>query len=143
MTTTNCIKYRKGYKYQLAENLEIHIPIFPKQDIEAEYIKLSREGKLFIQNGYAWDGPSGPTVDSLSSLRGSLIHDALYQLIREGFLSMDCRKDADKILCDYCISDGMWRLRAKIWKWAVRIFAKSSAEWESEHQILTAPDRRA
>jgi hypothetical protein len=52
---------------------------------------------------------------------------------------MDVRNAIDEIFYDCCISDGMWKWRAKTWKWAVNNFAKSAAEWESEHQILTAP----
>jgi len=46
------------------------------------YLKLDGDGQFEFSKGYAWDGPSGSTVDTLNFMRGSLVHDALYQLIR-------------------------------------------------------------
>lgn len=76
-----CILYKEGYKYQLAEEYTISIPIKPDSNIISDYIDLNNDGELVIKKGYAWDGPSGPTIDSLNFMRGSLVHDALYQLI--------------------------------------------------------------
>lgn len=133
------IKYRDGYKYQLAEDYGIQTPIKPGLPIAAEYITLTTDGILMIRDGYAWDGASGPTFDSASSMRASLVHDALYQLIREGFLPIVAREDADNLLYKLCVEDGMGRIRAWIWKVAVKYFAGSAAEWKSERQIVTAP----
>ena len=36
-----------------------------------------RVRKIVIKEGYAWDGASGPTVDTYDSLQPSLIHDCL------------------------------------------------------------------
>ena len=63
------IFYKKGYKYQLAEEYSTEIPIKPDNDIESEYIVLSNEGNIIIKKGYAWDGPSGPTIDTLNFMR--------------------------------------------------------------------------
>lgn len=150
------IKYRKGYKYQLAEEYGVDIPILPPSPIEAEYISLSTSGRLTIKNGYAWDGASGPTIDTPNAMRGPLVHDALYQLIREGFLPMDFRQNADDVLEQLCDEDSKiiaarsndffspfilasQRVRFKVWKWAVKNFAKGAAEWENERPIITAP----
>ena len=139
MSPSPKIKYCSGYKYQLEENYSIQTPLRPATQINAEYISLDTDGMLSIRSSYAWDGPSGPTVDSPSSMRGSLVHDALYQLIREGFLPMEARETADNMLEQLCIEDGMWRWRAKAWRWAVSTFAKNAAEWKNEHKIVTAP----
>jgi hypothetical protein len=72
-------------------------------------------------------------------MRAGLVHDALYQLIREGFLPIEARSIADDMLCQLCIEDGMWAWRARAWKWAVCKFAKSAAEWGAERKVLTAP----
>ena len=93
------IRYRSGYKYQLATRYSILINIKPKKDIKTEFIKLDAKGKLTIKRGYAWDGPSGPVVDTKENMRASLVHDALYQLMRHEELSTKAYKDkADKIL---------------------------------------------
>ena len=78
------IRYKGGYKYQLAENNCIErISIFPENNIDTPYIALTTEGEITVKVGYAWDGPSGTAIDTKNFMRGSLIHDALYQLLRE------------------------------------------------------------
>ncbi len=84
---TKRIAYRSGYKYQLAKAYSIGINIKPGKDIKTKFIKLDRTGKLTIVGGYAWDGPSGPVVDTKENMRASLVHDALYQLMRNGKLT--------------------------------------------------------
>ncbi len=76
------IKYRSGYKYQLAEEYQVKVSVTPKNNVKTDFIELSTEGMLVIKRGYAWDGPSGPTIDTPNFMRGSLVHDALYQLLR-------------------------------------------------------------
>jgi len=82
MTTKGYIRYRGDYKYQLADGYEINISIKPKTDSKTEFIDLDINGNLKVKKGYAWDGPSGPVIDTKENLRASLVHDALYQLMR-------------------------------------------------------------
>jgi hypothetical protein len=133
------IKYRKGYKYQLAEDSTVQTGILPLKPIVTDWIILRPNGLLTIRKGYAWDGPSGPTIDTPSSMRGSLIHDALYQLMRLGLLDECYRVKADQLLRDICIEDGMIPLRAEIWEEMVSMFAAGCAARGSEPEILTAP----
>ena len=108
-----CITYNGGYKYQLKETYTIAIDIKPRTSIDTEYIDLDTEGNITIREGYAWDGPSGPTIDTLTFMRGSLVHDALYQLMRENHLNhSEYRGPADRVLQKICKEDGMWSLRA-------------------------------
>lgn len=79
-------------------------------------LDLYSDGRLVIAKDYAWDGPSGPTINSESSMRGSLVHDALYQLIREGLLPASLKPTCDWELAEICIEDGMWRWRARAWE---------------------------
>jgi hypothetical protein len=108
------IRYREGYKYQLAEAYCVHLDDFhPPEAIRTEFISLNKTGRLIIKQGYAWDGPSGPTVDTRNFMRGSLVHDALYQLFGEGLLDVEVyRKRADEILREICREDGMSAVRA-------------------------------
>ncbi|GAF89000.1 unnamed protein product, partial [marine sediment metagenome] len=92
------ISYRGGYKYQLAANYIVQIGIKPENNINTKFIVLSTEGMLSILRGYAWDGASGGYPDLKKIMRGSLIHDALYQLIRMKLLTLGDRKQADKEL---------------------------------------------
>ena len=122
-----CIKYKAGYKYQLKSNYAVTISIKPPADITTPYITLNAQGMLTLKDGYAWDGPSGPTIDTLTFMRGALIHDALYQLMREGKLNPTVhRETADSILRDICMEDGMWSFRAWYVYQAVRRFARDA-----------------
>lgn len=134
------IRYRAGYKYQLSDSYSVGVTICPEYDIDTDYIGLTRNGLLSIEKGYAWDGPSGPTVDTPSFMRGSLIHDSLYQLIREGNLSEEDREAADLELHRICLEDGMSRLRAW-WVWrGVRLGGGPAADPKNERPVLTAPE---
>lgn len=137
------IKYKSGYKYQLAEDYELTVSVTPDANIvsdDLEYIKLDTDGKLAIKKGYAWDGPSGPTIDTRSFMRGSLVHDALYQLMRQGSLNRDIwRDEADLELKRLCLEDGMWAMRAWYVQKSVEWFAKDAAEKDSAKVIHEAP----
>lgn len=108
------ISYRslKGYKYQLLETYQIQTSIQPVKAIRTQFIVLLPNGLLTVFAGYAWDGPSGPTFDTKNFMRGSLVHDALYQLIRIGLLPKEARRPCDKELCRLCLEDGMSSYRA-------------------------------
>lgn len=118
------IKYKAGYKYQLQEAYVIQLPdAFAGVDSEAPFYAL-RDGILVIRKHYAWDGPSGPTIDTKTFMRGSLVHDVLYQMIREGLLSKELKDDADRLLQTICIEDGMSKFRAWYVYQAVKRFGK-------------------
>lgn len=137
-----CIVYNGGYKYQLKEGyLFAYTGIIPPENIGTEYIKLDLDGNLTIKKGYAWDGPSGPTIDTKNFMRGSLAHDALYQLMRENFLDHDqYREAADRLLQRLCKEDGMWALRAWWVYQGVRIFGDPSADPARLRPPEKAPD---
>ena len=135
-----CIAYRGGYKYQIKETYTVQIELKPPGNINTDYIQLDTNGNITLTKGYAWDGPSGPTIDTLTFMRGSLIHDALYQLMREEYLDHHIyRKTADIILRKICREDGMWFLRAW-WVYAgVRLFADPAADPSANKLLTYAP----
>jgi hypothetical protein len=135
----NRIKYRSGYKYQLVEEYSLAVAIRPAEPIDTDYIALTVEGLLSIKKSYAWDGPSGPTIDTKNFMRGSLVHDALYQLMRDELLPASCRDPADLELHRMCLEDGMGRFRAWVVLLSVRKFANFAAAPESCKSVLTAP----
>ena len=133
------IKYSKGYKYFLREDYIINLPVFPKEVIQCEFFSLSTKGELRIYRRYAWDGASGPTIDTKSTMRGALVHDVGYQAIRLGLLPVWYREVFDKLLHDICREDGMAWFRADLWWKTVEVFGASAAEPRSEPKIYTAP----
>jgi len=97
-----------------------------------DYLCL-KDGLLTISEGYMWDGASGPTWDDKTNMTGSLVHDALYQILREGEFQGKkfVREYADEVLRDMCIAASKNKFLAKIryntWFWMVRKFAKRSS----------------
>jgi hypothetical protein len=109
------------YKWRLDEEDYVYqtaITGFATHGIN-EYVSIDDDGALHIKRGYCWNGANGPTWDTLSCRRGSMVHDALYQLISEGILPRSFKEVADRILYDLLLEDGMWKWRADGWYWAV------------------------
>ena len=140
MTTKGYIRYRSDYKYQLAEGYKISISIKPKSNIETEFIDLDTDGDLTVKNGYAWDGPSGPVKDTDENMRASLVHDALYQLMRNDKIkSRTHRKAADQEFKDICKADGVSNFRASVYYKALRKFGKPAASPQNKKVVVRAP----
>jgi hypothetical protein len=136
------IFYKKGYKYQAVKEYVVKIPIQPEQVIDTDYIALTAEGDLTVKKGYAWDGPSGPTFDTLNFMRASLVHDALYQLMREGYLDHDrYRQKADRLLENMCKQDGMWKIRAWWVYLGVRFGGGPAADPAHKKPVIKAPKK--
>ncbi|MCP4344816.1 MAG: DUF1353 domain-containing protein [Desulfobacterales bacterium] len=121
------IKYREiehhYYKYQLTEEYSIQIPIYDSK-VNEKYFALTELGKLTIKENYCWDGPSGPAPDLPCMMRASLVHDVLYQLMRERHLGLGWRKQADKLFRDICKKDGLNPLAADFAYWVLRKFGE-------------------
>ena len=131
-----CYRKLRPYKYQLMRELTMVITIAPDTDIETSYLKLTREGVLTVKVGYAWDGPSGPTIDTLTFMRASLVHDVLYQLMRLQHLDYRLyRKYADDLLREMCLADGMNPVRAWYVHRALRWFGAPNAR----PQVFASP----
>jgi len=156
LSAMKTIHYRTGYKYQLAEEYSLKLEMLQAHGargeepggevgdqratgIKTDFIDLDTDGTLTIKAGYAWDGPSGPTIDTKSFMRGSLVHDALYQLMRNGHLPAACREDADQELHRLCREDGMNRFRAWYVLLGVRKGAGFAASPKAKKKIRTAP----
>lgn len=118
------------------ESYASRIPII--EAVRSKFISMSKKGLITIRPGYAWDGPSGPTFDTKSFMRGSLFHDAAYQLMRESLVSIDLLPSFDRMLVAICKDDGMWALRRRWVYRGVRIGGGPSAEPRSV-KILQAP----
>ena len=132
----------KRYKYELMREYKYQTTIRLNHDVKIQgFIALSSGGLLTISKGYAWDGPSGPTIDTKTFMRGSLVHDALYQLMRMKLLPLSNKDYADRTLQQICKDDGMCRFRAWYVYWGVRFFARSSATkpQEGDTQIIEVP----
>lgn len=152
--TTQVVYYRTGYRHQLAEEFEIHRGIFPVKDGGNDYVSLSPDGLLKIQKGYAWDGASGPAINTPSFVRPSLVHDAYCQLWSMGVIDDAGRAMADRLLGEMLRDDlntiadrSPWHVRWFLKALAVvrPIWVVAAVSWysgvaaPSHDQILTAP----
>lgn len=136
------IKYKNGYKYQLQEWVLFQHPLLEgltNTHINTEFIELHDNGTLCIRAGYAWDGASGPCKDTPDILTGSLVHDALYQLMREREIPPDSKSAADKLFREINRANGMSKFRAWYTYHAVRHFADKATYASSRKPILEAP----
>lgn len=141
------IRYRciDNFKFQLKDTYSIQTEIRLTNDISTPdmpvFIQLTGDGMLTINAGYAWDGASGPSINNKTIIRGSLVHDALYQLMRAGVLLRSYKRYADELFRDICIEDGMFKFRAWYVFHAVDKFAKFATKpgTGQESKIYTAP----
>jgi hypothetical protein len=128
-------KKRRKYKYTLSNDYSYQTDIKVPEDIDLGLLRLKASGLLHFnfKKGYAWDGASGPAFDTKNIMRGSLVHDALYQLMREEKIGQDQRLKADKILKEICLEAGMSKLRAWWVFQGVRIFGVNGAKPDTLH----------
>ena len=112
------------WKYQMLDDYMISVKADGIQalvNVNLTFMSITRTGDLLIKKGYAWDGASGPAINTPNFMRGSAVHDALYQLIRGKWLPMSARKKADKVLRRVVREDGMNMIRAWYVYMAVRL----------------------
>jgi len=131
------MKYRKGYKYQLAED-EVFKTKVIGYSIDTKFIRLTLVGILTAKSGYAWNG-ADVIPDLKKVLRGSCGHDAGYQLIREGLIPLSERPHIDLLLFDCCIEDGLTEVFANIVLEGVKDFGETAATNKNTYPVLTAP----
>ena len=135
----NKVRY---YKYELKHNVCANIGIKPDEAlIVKNYISLNQEGFLQIREKYSWDGAS-VVRDTHSNMFASLVHDALYQLMREsncnnlrsgniGGINRDhFRKKADDLFRAH------WK-ENKGWRWWVAICHKFLGWFGKKHTLCS------
>ncbi|MEM8488298.1 MAG: hypothetical protein AAF564_22305 [Bacteroidota bacterium] len=133
------IKYRSGFKYQLVEDYTVETGI-EGFSVGHPFFTLTALGDLTINAGYAWDGASGPALDTNNFMRPSLVHDCGYQMMGEGLLPRSTRKEWDLLLRAHCLQDGMTKARA--W-WVYRAVRFGGDGYgRKPKQIKLAPKRR-
>jgi hypothetical protein len=127
---------RRLWKYKLEHPIRVLTDIVIDRAHLGEYIGITDCGAMLIAKGYCWDGASSIAKDTKTIMRGSLIHDALYQLMREGVLPQSARKRADEIMREICLEDGMSRFRAWYVYTALRLPIGNK---HAKSNVLTAP----
>ena len=108
-------KFIKGgsKKYILTVTFIEELNRGPKRAIIEPDIEYWSSGKLVVKAFYEWDGPSGPAIDTDNFMDGSLVHDALYDLMRRKLLTPRIwwRLLADNEMFRQCKKDKMHIVR--------------------------------
>ncbi len=116
---SSVIRYKQQGGYQLAERHAVQTPLRPEKVVRESdgYCLLTQDGKLHIEAGYVWDGPSTGPFKKFSATKTfmtpSLEHDAMHQLARQNEWFRKFKDQFDDFLYTRCIEKGMWSLRAK------------------------------
>jgi hypothetical protein len=140
MADTICYTKIRLYKYRLEDSYEYKTELTGRPaSIDDGWVVLEGDGTLKLKKRYAWDGPSGPTIDTKNFMRGSLVHDALYQLMRAEKLEQSDRKYADQVIRRICREDGMSAFRAAYVYGALRAFAGGAAKPRPDPPTICAP----
>ncbi len=117
----NKLKYLQGMKYVLSEDIIFQTPVLG-YNITDQFFTLSENGKLLIRTGFAWDGASGPTIDTKDCLAASLVHDVFCICMRDYRISYaQWQPTINKFFRDMCIANGMPVWRADLWHKGVTI----------------------
>ena len=126
--------YRKGFKYQVKRFL-MQTP-FIGYSWDTNYYSMDEDGMLEIKDLYAYDGPSGPALDTEDTMIPSLGHDALCQAMNEGLLPRECHKAVDEFFKLTGWRAGMLKLWRAYFYLAVRLNAKFKLVGpEKEHRV--------
>lgn len=134
------IYYKCGYKYQFTRDYSCYTGILLPHDIIRDFYTLTADGWCHIKKGYAWDGPSGWTWDTKSSMRGSAIHDCYCQAAKDRLIDYEVLAPRHhNAFRDICIEDGMWKIRADAWHEAVIIGRGGDPSIPDEFPELEAP----
>lgn len=133
----NTVVYYHGYDYQLRQDAWFNTSVVG-YNIDTEYATLSVNGKLKVKKNFGSDGATG-IWDTKHVIPGSMVHDALYMLLRMGLLPRSERDNADRTLEAVCIESGMWKWYAKIIYLGVKFFAAAAAHPDHRRKEYTAP----
>lgn len=124
------LDFHKLYPYQLDRAVHAQTEVrgqyglvpCRKDPPSAPWVQLTSDGSIVLRVDYSWDGATGPVFNTPDIMMASLVHDGLYQLMRERKIPTDCRADADKTFRKLCRANGMGRFRAWYCWLAVRMF---------------------
>lgn len=119
------MKYKSGYTYITQETVFVNVGPALHAPVSSPFASIAGES-LCVMRNYAWDGASFSLFLWFGTpkawLLPSLVHDALYQLIRDGLMDRQYRDAADRLFRELLIERGVWRIVAWGAYYAVRVF---------------------
>ena len=134
------VKYQDGYKNFLYETYKDHVAIYPGKSIKTDYGSLDEKGNVEIYRKFVWDGCSGPTIATKTTIRAGLLHDFLYRLMKHGLLdSILWRRMADIEFRIRLREDGCNWLRTWYYYRSVVAFGGSAVDPINRKKVKIAP----
>ena len=128
------LRVRKNYKYQLAADTLFYTSIIG-YEVATTRLSLSLDGTLIVREGYAYDGPSGPTIDRDENMSASCLHDALYQLMRMGGIPHYYWREADVEYGKQMKKCGAWNMTIRMNLWGLSIMQGKYAKPKHRKRI--------
>lgn len=127
------IKYKHGFKFYLAEDFSLRIDDLPDANVLGMYKLQMAHQTLTICKGYMWD----KGFRDKRFIRAQLVQEAMYQLIRLGYLPYEWRSKINTIYYGLMVEDGVpkpvaWMLK----KWA-DVFGNVASN--KSRKVLFAP----
>jgi hypothetical protein len=118
-----------GFKYVLEEQYQFETGWALNTSYHVEgVVLLERNGRLTIRPGFYWDGPSGPAFDTPNLMRASLVHDAVFRLMREAGLPQLWRLPSDELFRSIAVEDGTDPALAQAAEIVLNLFGGSAAK---------------
>lgn len=160
--TDRCIAVKRGYEYVVQQDYHSRLSILGYR-VSTPFFELYEDGTLIIKQYYAYDGPSGTTIDTLDALRTAAEHDVGYQMLREKLIPPEYKAVIDQRFYEVFREDQAVRerlkpkrrvvrwlktaalpivkpwnaSRARIWYWAVDTFGAEANK--HQHPVEWAP----
>lgn len=156
------MKYSK-VKYHVEEDDSLQTDI-KGYNIDLDWCRLTSDGILTAKRHFSCDGPSGPTIDSVWTIRPAVFHDVIAKLIRMGLLPIiwkpysdglfymqllrDCRiyyknesMDLPKLLRPMYLSTNLAIMERRAWLWYLAVCNCSDDAYkpENENPIYETP----
>jgi hypothetical protein len=115
------IAYTKADKFVLGRNEWFDLDFAPMYEVESSYVKFTIDGVLMIKRGFLWSA-NFPAMNTENTKPASLLHDAGYDMIKDGLLPRKPFKDLfDMAMRDVLLECKILDARAWAWYMAVQI----------------------
>ena len=113
----------KGMKYRILEPISRQTDIIPPKPIKTKFSSLTSTGLATLLPGFLYDGATG-YFDRKTIMKGAGFHDAFCNWQQMGLLSIEHRKQADKLLYEIILEDGMPEDEAGLVYSSVKLFVE-------------------
>lgn len=98
------------HHFRLLNDVDVATSISLAHEFKTPYLAMSEAGHLKIKAGYRWSLPWYVYSHSPEWVKAVLVHDALYELIRLGVVTVQHKKQIDQLFVYLCKAAGVKRM---------------------------------